>query len=92
MITAINPASGSVGSIVTISGSGFSPVPASNQVYFSGNVQAQVTAATATQLTVLVPDNAQTGPVTVTSQVTIITTVTPSYLVFLAQQGQSLPA
>ena len=66
-LTAINPDSGLVGSTVTLTGTGFMPTPAGNQVSFTGNVAAQVITATATQLTVTVPDGAQTGPVTVTN-------------------------
>jgi YD repeat-containing protein len=53
------PASGPVGTTVLIQGQGFSTTPASNTVQFNG-VNATVTAATATTLTVTVPSGATT--------------------------------
>jgi RHS repeat-associated protein len=66
-ITGINPASGPPGSTVTLSGIGFNPTAANNTVTFSGNAGTPVLTATATQLTVTVPANAQSGPVTVSN-------------------------
>ena len=53
-ITSFSPASGAVGTTVTIAGTGFNATAASNVVYF-GSVKAAVTAASATQLLVRVP-------------------------------------
>ncbi len=53
VITAFTPTSGAAGAI-TITGANFSAVPASNHVYF-GAVQAVVTTASTTSLTVEVP-------------------------------------
>jgi hypothetical protein len=53
-ITSFSPASGPVGTVVTITGSYFSPVAGNNIVFF-GAVQAAVTAASSTSLTVTVP-------------------------------------
>ena len=65
IITSLSPASGGVGTVVTINGSSFSSVPAENIVYF-GAVRATVSAATATSLTVAVPAGAgSVVPVTV---------------------------
>ena len=61
-VTSLNPSSSMPGTTVTIAGSGFSTTPESNLVRFNG-VQAKVTAATPTQLTVTVPVTTS-GPVT----------------------------
>lgn len=53
-ITSFTPASGAIGTTVTITGTNFSAVAANNIVYF-GATRATVTAATPTQLTVTVP-------------------------------------
>jgi len=66
VITSFSPASGPIGTRVTITGSNFSPVPANNTVYF-GAVTASVVAATPTSLTVIVPAGATYQPVSVTT-------------------------
>ena len=66
-ITSINPTSAPLGAAVVITGTSFNATPASNTVVFGGNAIAQVTAASATSLTVVVPANAQNGVVSVTS-------------------------
>lgn len=63
-ITSFNPASGPVGTSVTISGTNFAAIPG-NIVYF-GATRATVTNATATDLTVTVPAGATYQPITVT--------------------------
>ncbi len=63
-ITSFAPTSGFVGTSVTITGTGFSSTLANNTVRF-GSVTATVTAATATSLTVTVPEGATTNPITV---------------------------
>jgi hypothetical protein len=69
VITSFSPASGFTGgagsTTVTITGTGFSTTAANNIVYFGG-VQATVTAATATQLTVTAPSGATWQPISVT--------------------------
>ena len=65
-ISSISPVSGPLGTAVTISGSNFSPVAADNIVYF-GAVQATVSSASATSLSVIVPAGASYQPVTVTT-------------------------
>lgn len=65
VITSFTPASGPVGTTVTITGTNFSPTPSNNIIWF-GAVQAAVTAATATLLTVTVPAGATYQPITVT--------------------------
>ncbi len=53
-ITAFSPGSGSVGTTVTITGTNFNATPANNVVFF-GATRANVTAASATSLSVSVP-------------------------------------
>jgi hypothetical protein len=61
----IAPTSGTNGTVVTIYGVNFSPIAASNIVYF-GAVRANVLTASPTSLTVMVPPGATFGPITVT--------------------------
>jgi YD repeat-containing protein len=65
-IVQFNPSSGSIGSSITIYGTGFSTTPSSNTLTFNG-VAATVTAATATQLTATVPTGATSGAIAVTT-------------------------
>ena len=64
-ITSISPTSGKPGDSVTIIGTNFDTTPANNTVFFDP-VGATVTAATTTQLTVIIPDGAGFGPISVT--------------------------
>ena len=64
-ITTFSPSSGTIGTTVTIEGSGYSSTPTNNIVYF-GATKATVTSATSTQLTVTVPVGATYQPFTVT--------------------------
>lgn len=63
-ITSFSPTSGVVGTEVTISGTNFSATASDNVVKFNG-AQAEVIAATATSLTVVVPEDASDGKITV---------------------------
>jgi len=66
--TALSPASGKAGDVITISGTNFSPIVAENQVSFAaaiGTASALVKTATATILTVEVPATAVTGIVNI---------------------------
>ena len=64
-ISSFSPASGPVGTTVTISGTNFNSTPANNIVYF-GVAKAVVNAATATALNVTVPYAATFQPISVT--------------------------
>ncbi|WP_300977659.1 IPT/TIG domain-containing protein [Flavobacterium sp.] len=63
-ITSFSPQTGGYSSTLTITGTNFSATPANNKVTING-VEATVTAATATQLTVTVPACGGTGNVKV---------------------------
>ncbi|MCO5947644.1 IPT/TIG domain-containing protein [Mucilaginibacter flavidus] len=65
-ITAINPASGKAGSVVTITGVNFDAVPANNIVKFNGTTTA-ITSGTTTSLVVTAPAGGSSGAVTVTT-------------------------
>ena len=65
IISSFSPALGPVGTSVTINGSNFSTTPTNNIVFF-GAVKANVSAATASSLTVTVPVGATYQPITVT--------------------------
>jgi hypothetical protein len=65
-ISSFSPASGPVGTSVTISGTNFSTVLANNIVFF-GTVRANVTAATSNSITVTVPYGAAYKPFSVTT-------------------------
>ncbi|MBS0571464.1 MAG: IPT/TIG domain-containing protein [Proteobacteria bacterium] len=64
-VLGLNPASGPVGTSVTIAGSNFDPTVANDTVSFNGTVAA-VTSASATQLIAVVPAGATSGAISVT--------------------------
>ncbi|HEU4719645.1 MAG TPA: FG-GAP-like repeat-containing protein [Bacteroidia bacterium] len=64
VITNMSPATGPVGTVVTLTGSNFGSTVYNNIVYF-GATRATVTAASATSLTVVVPYGANYNPVSV---------------------------
>jgi hypothetical protein len=66
VIHSFAPASGPVGTVVTITGANFNPVAANNIVYF-GAVKATVSAGTANSITATVPTGASYQPITVTA-------------------------
>ena len=63
-VNSFSPVTGFIGSVVTINGSNFDPIPANNQVFF-GATQAEVLTATFGVLEVKVPVGATYGPITV---------------------------
>lgn len=66
LIELVSPQNGPVGTVVTITGSGFSPTIAGNVVKFA-TVTATVSEATSTTLKVMVPAGAFTGRISVTT-------------------------
>ncbi|OIR00601.1 FG-GAP repeat protein [mine drainage metagenome] len=72
IINSFTPASGAVGTTVTITGTGFNTLPTNNIVIF-GATKATVTAASTTGLTVTVPTGASFGPITVLNTTTGLT-------------------
>jgi RHS repeat-associated protein len=64
VVSAVAPAAAEPGSTVTITGTGFDPVVANDTVMFN-RTRARVTAASATSLTVVVPDAATAGRISV---------------------------
>lgn len=72
-ISGINPDHGQPGAQVIINGTGFDPEAAKNTVKFASDAVASITAATATQLTTVVPANAQSGSVSVTNSLGVAT-------------------
>jgi gliding motility-associated-like protein len=71
-ITTFSPASGAIGSSVTITGTNFNTTAANNLVFF-GDTKATVTAATATSLTVTVPAGATYKYISTTNLGTTLT-------------------
>jgi len=80
------PRTGRAGSVVTIYGAGFDPAAQGDVVAFNG-VPAQVTAATATTLTVAVPAGATSGRIAVTAANGSATSATN----FVIARGPSTP-
>ena len=72
VITSFTPTSGPSGTTVTITGTNFNTTAANNIVWF-GAVQATVTAATSTSLSVTVPIGTNYQPITVTDITTGLT-------------------
>lgn len=86
VISSFSPASGPVGTVVTITGSNFSTVPANNIVFF-GAVRATVSAATTTSLTVVAPTGATYRPMTVTVNGLTGYSITPFLVTFPGGRG-----
>ena len=88
VISSFAPASGTNGTVVTISGNNFSPAPSANIVYF-GAVRASVLTSSPTSLTVSVPTGATFAPITVTVNGLIAYASTPFEPTF-AGVGQAI--
>src|SRR6266567_4305551 len=80
-ISSFTPATGPIGTVVTITGAGFNTTPSKNIVYF-GTVKAVVSAATSTSLTVTVPVGAGYLPLSVTTNNLIAYSIKPFILTF----------
>ena len=63
-LTSFSPTTGTAGTVVTLTGTNFSPTIANNIVKFNGTI-ATISAATATSITVEVPAGVTTGKITV---------------------------
>ncbi len=90
-VLGFSPASGPVGTSVTITGSNFDPAAANDAVSFNGTVAA-VTSASATQLIAVVPAGATSGAISVTvagatTASAISFTVTPAITSFSPGSG-----
>jgi len=72
VVSSFSPASGPVGTTVTITGTGFAPAAVNNIVFF-GATMGKVTAASATSLTVTVPVGATYQPISVLNGNTALT-------------------
>jgi RHS repeat-associated protein len=87
IITSFTPQSGEVGSTVTLTGQNFTGTTGGTTVTFAGNtstIPALITSLTSTQISVLVPNGAMTGFITVTTDVGSGQTAT----VFTVSPGQ----
>jgi hypothetical protein len=73
IITSFSPASGPVGTTVTIVGDHFSITPSDNIVTFNG-VSAVVTSSTETVIITTVPVGATTGPIAITHNLSVTST------------------
>jgi len=94
-ISYLDPYAGKAGSYVTIAGNGFDPNPVNNIVRFnniSTGVQAKVTDASLTNLTVIVPSGAISGPVTVTVNGTPDDQAPSNYVTYFYMVPPSDPA
>jgi hypothetical protein len=76
----LQPNRGPVFSTVVLKGENFSTVASQNEVRFSNNKLATVTAATATELIVRVPEGAESGPISVTKESK--TGTSPDYTIY----------
>ena len=75
-IIEFTPNGGTIGTQVTIYGTGFSTTPSQNTVKFNGTT-ATVSSATATQLVTTVPSGATTGAITVNTPLGLATSASP---------------
>ncbi len=79
-ITSFSPTSGTIGSSVTITGSGFNTTAANNIVFF-GATRGTVTSASATSINVTVPAGATHAPITVLNTATSLTAYSTAFFV-----------
>jgi len=92
IIDSFTPASGPAGTPVTINGTNFNTTPSDNMVYF-GEIQASVTSASATQLTVTTPNGVKIGPLTVINVASGLQAESPtSFTPIFTDGGRIIPA
>jgi len=89
-IVGFSPLTGRIGTIVTITGVGFSTSPTSNLVSFNGTA-ATVTSATAMQIVAVVPPGTTTGPIVVQSNGSLATS-SSNFTVLSPVVSEVLPA
>lgn len=91
-ITSFNPTMGQVGTAVTLSGSGFDPVPSNNAVFF-GTRLAAVTGGSANSLTVTAPAGSVYQPISVLNRSNGLTGYTnqPFTTTFANPFGSGIP-
>ncbi|AOR29657.1 glycoside hydrolase, GH74 family [Formosa sp. Hel1_33_131] len=85
-VLSYSPSGGSIGAEVTIFGANFSDVISENTVSFNG-INATVSAATTTSLTVVVPNGVTSGPISVT--VNGVTATGPDFTVTFSTNDSS---
>lgn len=92
-ITSFSPLTGPVGTAITLSGSGFDPVPSNNWVFF-GTRQAAVTGGSASSLTVTAPAGSVYEPISVLNRSNGLTGYTnqPFTTTFANPSGSGIPA
>lgn len=88
-ITGFSPASGVIGTTITITGTNFGAAPASSGVKYDvkfNGVQASILGVGTTTMTVTVPSGVTTGPITITTTTGTVTSAT-SFTVNTATSG-----
>jgi len=70
-ITSFEPLNGSPGTIITILGTNFDPVPSNNSVLFNGT-PAQVISSTSTSITTTVPSGASDGQISIIANCIVV--------------------
>lgn len=90
-ITSFSPAAGKIGDVITIVGTGFSPVKSNNIIFFGAARSATPITASETQLTVAVPSGASSNFITVTN-LCDLTAYSPQKFVFTYCGGNPTPA
>lgn len=86
IITSVSPRIGTVGTILTINGSGFNTSPSNSAVYVGG-VRATVTSATATRITIRVPSSPSSSNIQVVNLTTGLTAFTSEGFSYLFPGG-----
>lgn len=90
-ITSFAPASGPVGTTVTISGTNFNTTPGNNIVFF-GATMANVSSATSTSLTVAVPVSANYQAISITDLATNLTAYSSQPFIVISPCGGNINA
>lgn len=80
-VSSISPSVGTSGNVVTITGTNFGAYPQAAKIYFNGVLADEILTYTDTSVTVRVPQDAGTGPITVKVWTNQVTTSEFQYLV-----------